>query len=397
MMISLTAPFLLFPTRRDAPLCKLHFLLSGRKVQEADVRLCAPDDADFVGCMDASAWFRQTLEVLSSDADDALLSGISVSDEPPVYAPDNRPLLHFTPPFGWHNDPNGLIRVGEAYHLFYQWNPFGLNWGNMHWGHAVSYDLLHWTHRPVAAAPDDTGTVYSGSAFCDAENASGLGKNTLLFYYTAAGGSNEWSKQAGNLHTQRLMISRDGGETLTRSDAFLLPHIAGGNRDPKVFYHPESAAYIMVLYLDGSEFAIFRSPDLLHWTEASRLNADGMWECPDLFRLPIDGADKWVFWSADGYYMLGAFDGFRFTPETPVLMAYATRLPYAAQTYANVPERVISVAWLRMKDDTRGFHSMMAIPAELSLRRTPDGIRLAFQPVRELDAMRGEPLFRISC
>lgn len=393
MMISLTAPFLLFPTRRDAPLCKLHFLLAGRKVQEADVRLCAPDDADFVGCMDASAWFRQTLEVLSSDADDALLSGISVSDEPPVYAPDNRPLLHFTPPFGWHNDPNGLIRVGEAYHLFYQWNPFGLNWGNMHWGHAVSRDLLHWTHRPVAAAPDDTGTVYSGSAFCDAENASGLGKNTLLFYYTAAGGSNDWSKQAGNLHTQRLMISRDGGETLTRSDAFLLPHIAGGNRDPKVFYHPESAAYIMVLYLDGSEFAIFRSPDLLHWTEASRLNADGMWECPDLFRLSIDGADKWVFWSADSYYMLGAFDGFRFTPETPVLMAYATRLPYAAQTYANVPERVISVAWLRMKDDTHGFHSMMAIPAELFLRRTPDGIRLAFQPVRELDAVRGEPLF----
>ena len=118
-----------------------------------------------------------------------------------------------------------------------------------------------------------------------------------------------------------------------------------------------------------------------------------MWECPDLFRLPIDGADKWVFWSADGYYMLGAFDGFRFTPETPVLMAYATRLPYAAQTYANVPERVISVAWLRMKDDTHGFHSMMAIPAELFLRRTPDGIRLAFQPVRELDAVRGEPLF----
>ena len=117
MLISLTAPFLLFPTRRDAPLRKLHFFLAGQKVQEADVRLCAPDDADFIGCMDASAFFRQTLEILS-DADDSLLSAISAADKPPVYAPDSRPLLHFTPPFGWHNDPNGLIRVGETYHLF---------------------------------------------------------------------------------------------------------------------------------------------------------------------------------------------------------------------------------------------------------------------------------------
>lgn len=393
MLISLSAPFLLFPTRRDAPLCKLHFFLSGQKVQEADVRLCAPEAADFVGCMDVSLWFRQPLEILSGDAADALLAGIHVSAEAPAFAAADRPLLHFTPPFGWHNDPNGLIRVGNTYHLFYQWNPFGLDWGNMHWGHAVSRDLLHWTHCPVAAAPDETGTVYSGSAFCDAANASGLGENTLLFYYTAAGGSNDWSKQAGNRHTQRLMLSRDSGETLVRSDAFLLPHIVGENRDPKVFFHPESAAYIMVLYLDGSEFAIFRSSDLLHWTEASRLTADGMWECPDLFRLPLEGAEKWVFWSADGYYQLGTFDGFRFTPETPVLMAYATRLPYAAQTYANVPDRVISVAWLRTKDTAHGYHGMMALPATLSLRRTPDGVRIAFQPVQELNAQRGESLF----
>ena len=393
MLILLSAPFLLFPTRRDAPLRKLHFFLSGRKVQEADVRLCAPEAADFLGCMDVSGWFRQTLEILCDDAADSLWASICLSDDAPVYATADRPLLHFTPPFGWHNDPNGLIRVGDAYHLFYQWNPFGLDWGNMHWGHAVSRDLLHWTHLPVAAAPDETGTVYSGSAFCDSANASGFGEKTLLFYYTAAGGANDWSKAAGNRHTQRLMLSRDGGETLVRSDAFLLPHIAGENRDPKVFFHPESAAYIMVLYLDGSEFAIFRSPDLLHWTEASRLSADGMWECPDLFRLPLDGAEKWVFWSADGYYQLGAFDGYRFTPETPVLMAYASRLPYAAQTYANVPDRVISVAWLRTKDAAHGYHGMMALPAVLSLRRTPAGIRIAFAPVQELSALRGEPLF----
>ena len=389
------AKYLLLPVEESSPESKLYMIVDNDVVRTFNVRL-AVNKVDYFVPIDLSGYADKHISFNFQLAPESALcwKEMKLSDQ---FDSSNRekfrPAYHFSPAWGWMNDPNGMVYKDGEYHLFYQYNPYGSMWGNMHWGHAVSRDLLHWTHRPVAAAPDDTGTVYSGSAFCDAENASGLGKNTLLFYYTAAGGSNEWSKQAGNLHTQRLMISRDGGETLTRSDAFLLPHIAGGNRDPKVFYHPESAAYIMVLYLDGSEFAIFRSPDLLHWTEASRLNANGMWECPDLFRLPIDGADKWVFWSADGYYMLGAFDGFRFTPETPVLMAYATRLPYAAQTYANVPERVISVAWLRMKDDTRGFHSMMAIPAELSLRRTPDGIRLAFQPVRELDAVRDEPLF----
>ena len=389
------AKYLLLPVEESSPESKLYMIVDNDVVRTFNVRL-AVNKVDYFVPVDLSGYADKHISFNFQLAPESALcwKEMKLSDQ---FDSSNRekfrPAYHFSPVWGWMNDPNGMVYKDGEYHLFYQYNPYGSMWGNMHWGHAVSRDLLHWTHRPVAAAPDDTGTVYSGSAFCDAENASGLGKNTLLFYYTAAGGSNEWSKQAGNLHTQRLLISRDGGETLTRSDAFLLPHIAGGNRDPKVFYHPESAAYIMVLYLDGSEFAIFRSPDLLHWTEASRLNADGMWECPDLFRLPIDGADKWVFWSADGYYMLGAFDGFRFTPETPVLMAYATRLPYAAQTYANVPERVISVAWLRMKDDTRGFHGMMAILAELSLRRTPDGIRLAFQPVRELDAVRGEPLF----
>lgn len=111
-------------------------------------------------------------------------------------------------------------------------------------------------------------------------------------FYTAAGGSNEWSIDAGNQHTQRLAISTDGGETLQRIDGTMIPHIKGGNRDPKVFYHKESAAYIMVLYLDEFEFAIFRSVDLLRWIESQRFSAEKMWECPDLFELSVDNAAR---------------------------------------------------------------------------------------------------------
>lgn len=278
-------------------------------------------------------------------------------------------------------------------------------WGNMHWGHAVSQDLLTWEHKPCALAPDEYGTVYSGCGWQDKKNVAGFGENALLFYYTAAGGSNEWSKAAENLHTQRLAVSTDGGETLQRVENMtfengerlqvetgaVLEHIKGENRDPKVFYHMESCAYIMVLYLDGNEFAIFRSEDLMHWQETQRFVLEGMWECPDLFELSVEntyGEKKWVFWSADGYYIVGDFDGYQFTPVTEVQTAYATKLPYAAQTYAGVSDRVISVAWLRLANDRGGYRGVMALPAELSLRRLGDKYKIGFQPVRELQDIR---------
>ena len=240
----------------------------------------------------------------------------------------DRPALHFTAETGWINDPNGLVYADGVYHLYYQWNPFGTEWGNMHWGHAVSRDLITWEHRPVALMPDEFGTVYSGCGWQDHEGVAGFGKDALLFYYTAAGGSNQWSTDQGNKHTQRLAISTDGGETLQKVGT-VIEHIKGENRDPKIFWHAESGAYIMVLYLDGTEFAIFRSADLLHWQESQRFSAERMWECPGLFALPVEdrpGEKKWVFWSADGYYRIGDFDGYAFHPETEVLTGYDTKL-----------------------------------------------------------------------
>lgn len=389
MILHITEPYLWMPVDKKKPEVKLHFYAEHKKFQEIDIQL-GGTDGDFYVAMDVSGYLSRDIEV-KGDISEEMFGNLFCCKEDVQHVYPFRPQIHFAPEVGWHNDPNGLVFADGVYHLYYQWNPYGVIWGNMHWGHAVSKDLLQWEQKPMVLEPDQYGTVYSGCGWQDQENAAGFGKDTLLFFYTAAGGSNQWSVDAGNRHTQRLAISTDGGETLQRADKAVIPHIKGDNRDPKVFYHKESAAYIMALYLDQNEFSLFRSGDLLHWEETQRFSADNMWECPDLFALPVDnaaGEKKWVFWSADGYYLVGDFDGYHFTPETEVQSAYATELPYAAQTYAGVKDRVISVAWLRLKNDRGNYRGSMSLPMELSLLKTDDRYRLRFQLPKEFLAYR---------
>ena len=389
MMIHVTEPYLWLPVDKKKSQVKLHFYCSGIKFQEIDIQL-GGTDCDFYATMDVSRYLNREIEIKGEIPED-MLYHIFCCGEKAQHIYPFRPKMHFTPEVGWHNDPNGLVFADGVYHLYYQWNPYGVAWGNMHWGHAVSRDLINWEHKPMAMEPDEHGTVYSGCGFQDKENAAGFGKNTLLFMYTAAGGSNQWSADMGHRHTQRLAVSVDGGNTLQRVEGAVLAHIAGDNRDPKILFHKESGAYIMVLYLEENEFAVFRSDDLLHWVETQRFSAEGMWECPDLFELPVDneaGEKKWVFWSADGYYLIGNFDGYRFTPESGVQSAYSTKLPYAAQTYAGVSDRVISLAWYRMKNDRGNYRGVMSLPAELSLVKQGENYRIRFQPVSEFYTYR---------
>lgn len=389
MRLHLSKSYLWIPVEKEGPEVKLHFYVNGDKVQEIDVRL-GGTKGDFYTAIDVSCWLGRELEIRSSVPDMAL-NGIDSHDERPRNKYPFRPHLHFAPEIGWSNDPNGLVYDAGVYHLFYQWNPYGVIWGNMHWGHAVSRDLLHWEHREAAITPNEHGTAYSGCGWIDKKNTAKYGKNALLFYYTAAGGRNQWSLEKGNLFTQRMQISLDGGDTLQSRDDFLMEHVMGENRDPKVLYHRESGAYNMVLYLDENLFSVYRSGDLLHWVETQRLSLKGMRECPDLFELPVVNSEnerKWVFWSADGFYAVGAFDGYTFTPETEVQEAYGTQLPYAAQTYAGVSDRVISVAWLRMQNDRGNYRGVMSLPAELYLVRQGTEYRIGFRPVKELEALR---------
>ena len=380
MTLYISEPYLWLPINKKNPTVKLHFYANSMKFQEIDIQL-GGTDGDFYTSMNVGRYLGQDIEIKGEISQDMLCNIFCYKEEVQNEYPF-RPQIHFAPKIGWLNDPNGLVYADGIYHLYYQWNPYGVIWGNMHWGHAVSKDLIKWEHKPMAMDPDQYGTIYSGCGWQDKDNAAGFGENTLLFFYTASGGSNQWSIEAGNRFTQRLAISTDGGETLQRIDGTILAHIAGENRDPKIFYHKESAAYIMVLYLDGYEFAVFRSADLLHWEETQRFSAEKMWECPDLFELSVDnavGEKKWVFWSADGYYLVGSFDGYHFTPESEVLCAYSTNTAYAAQTYAGVEDRVISVAWLRLANDRGNYRGLMSIPTELSLFKTDSQYKLRFR------------------
>lgn len=294
-----------------------------------------------------------------------------------------RPAVHFTADSGWTNDPNGLIYAEGIYHLYFQYNPFNTSWNNMSWGHAVSEDLLHWKQEDTVLFPDESGTMFSGCAIGNDRGMLGLSKEALLFFYTAAGGSNDWSR--GREFTQKIAYSLDGGRTLCKMEEPCLPTVCRENRDPKVYWHEETQAYVMALWLEENDFGIFRSGDLAHWEQSDRFTLEGAWECPDLLCLRgEDGEICWFFWAADGFCFPGEFDGYHFRPAGSRQRAYVNSIPYAAQTYSGVTGRVISIPWLRMENDGRSFTGTYGIPVELGCKKTGEGYVLTQRPVREL-------------
>lgn len=299
-----------------------------------------------------------------------------------------KPSLHFTPSYGWMNDPNGLVYHDGIYELYYQHNPRGIDWNCMTWGHARGTDLLHWEDLGDVLEPDENGLMFSGCAIRNDRGLLGLPKDALLFFYTAAGHSSRESK--GKPYTIRLAYSTDGGNTLIKKDGIceageIMETLAAENRDPKVFWHEESGAYILVLWIENNDFGIWRSEDLEQFTMTQRVTLESGYECPDLFRLPVisakeggreTGEEKWVFWTAHGYYYVGSFDGYEFHQEQErrcaSQMGSDVVLPYAAQTFSG-PEKVLSVSWLRTKCVGERTTGMMSIPKEFSLIRNKDG------------------------
>jgi len=317
----------------------------------------------------------------------------------PLYGETYRPQFHFTAEKNWLNDPNGLVFYKGEYHLFFQHNPSGINWGNMTWGHAVSRDLLHWKQLPHALQPDHLGTMFSGSAVVDWHNTSGFGSGTnppLVAIYTAAGDTSPESK--GQPFTQCIAYSTDRGRNWTKyANNPVLKHIVGGNRDPKVVWYEPTKRWIMALFLDKEDYGLFSSPDLKEWTQIQTLNMPGSSECPDFFEIPVYGSKserRWVFTGANGHYIVGTFNGAHFTPESsPLTVDYGANY-YAVQTYSDIPNaaRRIQVAWMTGGSYPRmPFNQQMSFPCELTLRPSPNGLRLFRWPVSEIQSIAGPP------
>jgi len=327
----------------------------------------------------------------------------SFSDSMPDEDPSNcrRPYVHYTPKTGWLSDPNGLCCIGGKYHIFYQYNPGSTMWGNMHWGHAVSEDLMHWTELDPALYPDSSGAVFSGSAYIGSENVSGLKKSAddpdpVLLFYTAAGGISEQSK--GKLFTQCLAYSTDGGVTFEKYGKNpILDHFKADNRDPKVSWAPELRKYVMVLYIEENRYAIFTSENLLDWTELQKITLPNDINCPDFYPLRGDDGERlWVFSGGSDYYTIGRLTQEGFVSVQNVRpFHFGENCSCAGQTFAfpasrecgSMYERRIRMVYERMHMSDAPFENQLGIPAEMSLVRLGNIYRLRSLPVKEIESL----------
>lgn len=391
LTLKITKKYLNLPVSHQKERAVMTLAVDGKPVRSFDIRLASAEPDYWVFCDVSSFKGKQIKISYRGDAAgmDKIYQADEIAGQDSLYKETNRPQIHYTQRRGWNNDPNGLIYYEGEYHLFYQHNPYERDWGNMHWGHAVSKDLIHWEELPIALFPDEHGTMFSGSAVIDYKNTAGFNKGNIpamVAVYTA---------DSPEKQVQCIAYSLDKGRTWTKYDGNpVVDSKAKWNshdtRDPKVFWYEPTGKWVMVLN-ERDGHSIYNSDDLKHWTFESHIT--GFWECPELFELPVDGVTgnkKWVMYGASGTYMIGSFDGRTFVPESGKYY-YSTGTIYAAQTFTNIPSgdgRRIQIGWGRISHPGMPFNGTMLLPTVLSLRTTKDGIRLFSEPIKELEALQ---------
>ena len=421
--ISKGQTFLNFPVNNSDRLMRVTIRLDGKPLDRFTINI-ASERPEFYTFFDVSAYQGKTLIVELGDAPQRFqgqvsgtdastpapeinpkkLDGIFVDSKFPgqdsLYREKERPQVHFSASRGWINDPIGLIFYNGEYHMYFQHNPYGWQWGNMHWGHAVSKDLIHWKQLKDAIYPviDDSATAssdaaFSGSAVYDPQNTAGFRKNgidPLIVVYTSTG------------RGECLKMSYDNG--ITFEDFPGNPVIIHNGRDPKVIWYEPGKHWVMVVWDSGvprklslnaqasvRQHSIYTSPDLKNWTYQSGVS--GFFECPELFEIPVEGVpgvSKWILYDAHGRYVVGGFDGKKFSIEQ-----HFTKYEngggyfYASQVFNNTPDgRLIQVGWGRnITHPGMPFNQAELFPSELKLRKTLNGYRLCPTPVRELSSL----------
>ncbi len=389
MKIEINKKYLTFPVNIQTVSKKVCFFEEDELIFDFDCKIdmrCP----NFTAYVDVERFMGKTFDVTISP-DMAVDIGMTNEIDMTCYGKEElRPKVHFTVLNGWNNDPNGLIKYNGRYHMFYQYNPCSTEWANMHWGHAVSSDLLHWEHKDVALFPDKNGTMYSGCAIEDVNNVSCISKladKPMLVYYTAAGGKNKLS--VNKYYDQWLAYSIDNGETLIKyGDKPLIPTIDKGNRDPKVVWVEELNKYIIALYMIGHKYSFFTSTDLVTWTHFCDVEIDEEAECPDIFSFEVNEEKLWVLMGASDIYVVGKFTENEFVVlQQPKRLTYS-RVNYAAQSFSGIDDgRVVRVSWQRISIPNSRFSQQMSIPTEMGLEKQGEEYLLTALPIRELQTL----------
>lgn len=413
--ISTVCKYLLLPIEDEAPEVRVEVLSDQFPTQQIQLR-AARQKVDYYMPLLLDRFSDSTIEIrYCGEPTPLFMESISLGNKFDYeYNEPFRPIYHHTAPYGWINDPNGLIYADGVYHLYYQHNPYGSAWGNMTWGHSVSKDLVNWEPKGDAIFPDENGTVFSGCCVIDERNDTGLGIDTHLAFYTA---------NAPGRQTQCLAYSHDGGVTFQKYEGnpILTSDTERDFRDPKVFWHAPSQKWIMALGA-GKKINFYSSDNMLQWDFESSFNDNCrpdnafVWECPDLFQMSVDGSEesRWVLMvsvlapgGSESYvrYYIGQFDGHQFVPdksEQPYrLMDYGTDF-YAPSTWENEPSgRRILIGWLNgvgygAKQPTTYYRGMHTVPRELALKMSKDNeVVLTSYPCAELNTLQNiEASFR---
>ena len=410
--------YLIMPVQESMPDAKVDILVDGNVRQTIYVRL-ADSQIDYTVPLDLAPYTRQGRVMLniisevdrthSREASDfvcweemRLAEGFDSTNREQY-----RPAYHHTPLWGWMNDPNGMFYKDGVWHLYFQANPYGSKWQNMTWGHSVSTDLVHWTQQPNAIEPNGLGSVFSGSCVVDHDNTAGFGRDAVIAMYTSAGHS----------QVQSLAYSNDNGQTFTNYSGNPVIPNSREMRDPNMFWYEPTQSWILLLANAlEQEMVILSSKDLKTWTEESHFGKGygsqfGVWECPDMFELPVAGTKqtKWVivcninpggpFGGSATQYFVGSFDGHKFTCESPTYvskwMDYG-KDHYATVSWSGAPDgRRTVIGWMsnwQYGNDvpTQQFRSANTLPRDLALFMGEDGeAYLSCVPSPEVETLRG--------
>jgi fructan beta-fructosidase len=416
--------FLNFPVNNSDPLVRITIRLDGKPLDRFTINL-AEEDPQFWTFFDVAPYQGKKITVEIEETSQGFqaqnVQNVRKPSEIPVtgikgfemifadrrfpgqdslYKEKERPQVHFSAQRGWINDPNGLLYDDGEYHMYFQHNPYGWQWGNMHWGSAVSSDLIHWQQLKEALYPvidkNVTGqgdAAFSGSAVIDPQNTAGFRKNgidPIIAVYTSTG------------RGECLKISYDDGRTFEEYPGN--PIVKHNGRDPKVFWYEPGRHWVMVVWDAGMpkkislgqvitvrQHSIYTSSDLKNWTYQSGIA--GFFECPELFELPVEGEpgiSKWIMYDASGRYIVGDFDGKTFKIEQGFTeYEHGGGYFYASQTFNNTPDgRRIQVGWGRnITQPGMPFNQAELFPCELKLRRTLNGYRLCPTPVEEIKSL----------